>query len=403
MARSPALPKPIQVGLHVLGFTQIAGWGTTFYTPAVLAGPVIADTGWSRTLVFGAFSLSLLLGAVLARPAGRVIDKYGGRLAMGGGSVLAAAGLLVAAVAPHLGVYFLAWVIIGAAMRFTLYEAAFATLTAAAGRDARRAISYLTLYGGVASTVFWPIGHALVEAVGWRWTFVVFALVNLLFCAPLHAFTLPRAGAALTGPGADDAAAAGGPALTGAARTYALIMLTLTLALYNYVSSALSAHLVDMLVALGLAAGTAVSIAALRGIGQVAGRLWEILFLGQIRPATLAVIAVGLTPLAFLALLPGVGFVTAIAFTFMLGASMGLVTIVRGVVPLLLFGPVGYGALIGTMTAPSLVTGALAPMSHAATIEWLGHEAALAILAAGSLVALVAIIVLAWRLAPKPA
>jgi MFS family permease len=401
MARRPRLATSIQIGLHVLGVTQIAGWGTTFYTPAVLAGPVIADTGWSRTLVFGAFSLSLLLGALLARPSGRLIDQYGGRLAMGLGSIGAAVGLLVAALSTHLAFYFLAWIILGAAMRFTLYEAAFATLTAAAGREARRAISYLTLYGGVASTVFWPIGHALVEAVGWRWTFAIFALVNLVLCAPLHFFTLPRAGAAIGPASASDETAAGSPLLTGRARTQALVMLTLTLALYNYVSSALSAHLVDVLVALGLAAGAAVSIAALRGIGQVAGRLWEILFLGHIRPQTLAVIAIGLTPLAFLALLPGVGMATAVCFTFLLGASMGLVTIVRGVVPLLLFGPVGYGALIGTMTAPSLVTGALAPMTHAATIEWLGHEAALIVLAVGSLVALAAIMVLAWRLAPK--
>ena len=49
-----------------------------------------------------------------------------------------------------------------------LYDAAFATLGRLYGRGARGAITDLTLFGGFASTVCWPLSAFLVEAVGWR-------------------------------------------------------------------------------------------------------------------------------------------------------------------------------------------------------------------------------------------
>ena len=74
----------------------------------------------------------------------------------------------------------------------TLYDAAFAALVQVTPTRGRRAISYLTLFGGFASTVFWPIGYALNASVGWRTTLLASAAVNLLVCMPLHWFGLAR-------------------------------------------------------------------------------------------------------------------------------------------------------------------------------------------------------------------
>ena len=186
-----SIPFPLRAPTHALGATQIIGWGTTMYAPAILASPIVADTGWARTDVFAAFSASLVISALLARPAGRLIDRQGGRAALAAGSGLTALGLAGAALAPTLPLYFAAWAVLGVAMRLMLYEAAFATLAAAGGSDARRAISVLTLYGGLASTVFWLAGFELIEAFGWRATFAVYAALNLFVCLPLHAFLLP--------------------------------------------------------------------------------------------------------------------------------------------------------------------------------------------------------------------
>src|SRR3546814_18768596 len=70
-------------------------------------------------------------------------------------------------------------------MRLTLYDAAFASLVRVGGHHARRPIAQITLLGGLASTVFWPLGHALVHYFDWRgalWAYAGFALLTL----PLH-------------------------------------------------------------------------------------------------------------------------------------------------------------------------------------------------------------------------
>lgn len=385
--------------VSALGVTQIVSWGTTFYAPTVLSTPITADTGWSKTAVFGAFSAALILGALLAQPVGRLIDRFGGRWMMASGSLIAASGLMVAALATSVVAYWVAWAILGVAMRLVLYEAAFATLALAAGREARRAISILTLFGGFASTVFWPVGWTLVDACGWRATLGIFAALNLLVCLPLHALLLPAGRPDPMVLPADTATAMHDEGTVDPVRRRSmLILLTLCFALFMYSNSALSAHLVDTLMVFGLTATAAVSVAALRGVGQVVARLWEILFAARLHPLTLCLIAIGLTPVALLALVGAPWLICAAAFAFLQGASNGLVTIARGVVPLLLFGARGYGALIGAMTAPALLSTALAPGVHAALVEHGGHGLALFLALACAVLALVLAILLAWRL-----
>ncbi|MEK7246480.1 MAG: MFS transporter [Pseudomonadota bacterium] len=392
-----SIPQHLRASTHALGATQIIGWGTTMYAPAILATPIVADTGWARTDVFAAFSASLVIGALLARPAGRLIDRHGGRAALAAGSGLTALGLALAAIAPTLPLYFAAWAVLGVAMRLMLYEAAFATLAAAGGNDARRAISVLTLYGGLASTVFWLIGWELIAAFGWRATFAVYAALNLCVCLPLHAFFLPASGPA--GPAAErDATASENRAgvLVGRERKIALVTLTIAFVLLMYVNSALSAHLIDILIAFGLSSENAVAVASLKGIGQVAGRIWEIVFAGAFHPLTLSTIAIGLTPLALATLLLPLGIAGAILFTFGQGASNGLVTIARGVAPLVLFGSAGYGTLIGAMAAPVLMAVALAPAAYAALVERYGPPIAMLTNIAAALIGFVMVALLAW-------
>jgi predicted MFS family arabinose efflux permease len=384
------LGDPVRA-LLILGITQIVGWGTTYYTPTVLAPATMAETGWSKTFVYMAFSWSLLFGAVLAAPAGRLIDRVGGRLAMSAGSVLAALGCVVQASASAPWAFVVSWTILGGAMRLMLYEPAFATLTHVAGRDARRYISYLTIPGGFASSVFWPIGYVLAQEIGWRNTLYVFAALNLLVCLPLH-LLLPVHKAHEASGASGAAPAATSAILTGPARAQAVLFLTLALALNQFVFSALSAHFVTIFTALGLAASVVVAIAALKGAAQVAGRLWEI-FHGRKFPAmVVGLVATGLLPLAFLPLPLGVTVTTLLAFTLLYGASNGLVTIVRGAVPLELFGTQGYGQLLGRMTGPGLVMAAIAPGAFAGLTDLFGVGVALGSLFAAAMLSFVLIV-----------
>src|SRR5229473_1105597 len=155
----------------VLGVTQILAWGAIFYPPVLTVPLIAAERGWSMTFAMGGLSLALLTAGVVSPRVGLLIDRHGGHRVMPVGSLLAAVGLLL-----------------GVAIAGSLYDPAFATLGRIFGSAARRPITALTLAGGFASTVSWPATHLLLEAVGWRGTYLIYAALLACISAPLHAF-----------------------------------------------------------------------------------------------------------------------------------------------------------------------------------------------------------------------
>jgi predicted MFS family arabinose efflux permease len=155
------------------------------------------------------------------------------------------------------------------------------------------------------------------------------------------------------------------------------------------VIGALAVHLVPVLEATGLGAAAAVLLASFKGVAQVAGRVWDLTLARRWHPLDVGRVSVALIPLAFAVLmLGGASFWTALAFTLLFGVSNGLVTIVRGAVPLALFGPEGYGTVLGILAAPYLVLAALAPTAFALVVERWGYGAGEAVLLAAGLVSL---------------
>jgi hypothetical protein len=149
-------------------------------------------------------------------------------------------------------------------------------------------------------------------------------------------------------------------------------------ALANFANSAMSAHMIGILTGLGLAGGVAVSIATLRGIGQSAARLCEILFGGRLHPFDLNILASLALPVAFAAGLYGAASIAGSAvFALLYGAGNGLLTITRSTLPLVLFDPRQYGAIAGRLLAPSFLLSAVAPLACASLAEHLGEQAIL--------------------------
>jgi MFS family permease len=382
-----------------LGITQIIGWGTTYYALGALSPDIAADRGWSKALIFGGFSAALLLSGLVSRATGRAIDKHGGRRMMAVGSILAAIGCLVLAFAASAWVYIAGWLMLGPAMRLTLYDAAFPSLAQVAGTRSRRAISYLTLYGGLASTVFWPLSHVLSENIGWRHAFLVYAALHVLVCLPIHLAVLVNAPLHRdAGEATEDRHLMQAPTLAGDDRLQALIAFAAVIALNGLVFSSISAHAVPLFEALGYGPAMAVTLAALIGPAQVASRIGDILAGHLIGVMTLGLIAVGLLPAA-LAVFAGGGFtlVAALAFAVLYGMSNGLMTITRGVVPLALFGREGYGLVLGTIAAPQLVLNALAPTLFAFVLDWKGPRQGLLLALIIALLSSAAMIHLARR------
>src|ERR1700737_3639344 len=358
-----------------LGVTQITAWGTSYYCLGVLAGPISQDTGWSRGFVFLGFTVALLAMGLVSSAVGRAIDPDGARALMPLGSVLVAAGLFGLAHVRSEAAYLAVWVFLGLGMRLCLYDAAFAAMVQVAPSRGRTAISYLTLFGAFASSVFWVVGHALNQQVGWRQTLVLFALINLVVCVPLHWLGLARRESA-TGPVVATGArppSPDGPLLEGRARSVAIVLFALIMSLNGFVFGVISVQLVPLLEAAGLATRAAVWVASMKGVAQFGGRVVEILFARNLRAISVGRIAVGLLPPSLLLLLAGTGSLPmVVAFTLLMGASQGVITIVRGAVPLALFGAKGYGAVLGAIATPVLVVNAASPTVFAWVVDHWG-------------------------------
>ncbi len=381
------------IAVGALGITQITAWGTSYYSLGVLAKPISDDPGWSRGLVFLGFTVALLAMGIVSTSVGRAIDRHGGRAVMTLGTVLVSAGLLALASVRSEAAYLAAWGFLGVGMRLCLYDAAFAALVQVAPSRGRQAISYLTLFGAFASSVFWVVGHFLNEAVGWRQTLVLFAAINLVVCLPLHWFGLARRETASRAdvPAARSAEASVDQPLTGRARSVAIVLFTAIMSLNGFVFGVVSVQLVPLLEAAGLAAATAVWVASMKGVAQFGGRVVEIAFGRNLRAITVGRIAIGVLPPSLVLLMIGGGSLPLIvAFTLLMGASQGVITIVRGAVPLALFGVAGYGRVLGLIATPILVVNAASPALFAWIVDRWGWGAARVALVVGASAAWVA-------------
>lgn len=354
-----------------LGVSQLVGWGVTYYLIGALGHLMAVDLGWSPAVIHGGFSTSLVVMGLVSPLVGRLLDRHGGRPVMAAGSCLSAVGCFGLALTHGYAGYYAAWICLGVSMRMTLYDAAFAALARIGGQQARKSISQITLLGGLASTVFWPIGYFLGEQLGWRGAVLVYGALALA-TLPLH-LAIPAGRHQPARTAGATVADAPEPAARGPAFLYALIV-TVT----AFLASAMSAHMIGILAGLGMGASLAVWVSALRGVGQSAARLAEVVFGGRMHALTLAVLAMGLLPLGFAAgLLGGQAVAAAVAFAVIYGSGNGLATIVRGALPLVLFDPRVYGTLSGRLVAPSFLLSAAAPVIYAAIIEHAGSLAAL--------------------------
>jgi MFS family permease len=376
--------RPVVVA--ALGVAQILGWGTSFYFPAVLAAPIVAETGWSLGWVVGGVSIGLLVAGLIAPRVGAIIDKRGGRPVLAASAMLYTAGLAGIGLAPTLPVYLMSWVLVGGGMGTGLYDAVFAALGKLYGKDARTPITNLTLFGGFASTVCWPLSAFLAETVGWRGACFVYAGLHLMVSLPLQMAVMPKLSALPAGEPSVDTAAPkpshGTRAPVHEYATFALLALVLTIS--AGIGSIVVVHLLIFLQALGATFAAAVTLGTLFGPAQVGARFIERIFGERYHPiwtmiASCASMAVGLSLLL-------VGAPILAVAILIYGGGYGVMWIARGTLPLALFGPDRYATLMGRLAFPSLIVQALAPSAGALLIEHSGAIATMATLTGFALV-----------------
>jgi predicted MFS family arabinose efflux permease len=358
----------------------------------MLAAPMAKDLGVSTPTVFAAFSMALVVSALLGPYAGRAIDRWGARPVLAGTNLVFALGLAALASAHGLTSLFSAWMILGIGMGSGLYEAAFSALVRLYGRDSRNAITGITLIAGFASTIGWPLSNLLEHQVGWRGACYAWAAMHLLIGLPLN-LLLPKAGGADQVSGFSQSISTSDTVpLRGERAKRAGVLLAMVFAATWFISTAMAAHLPRLLQANGATLATAVAVGALIGPAQVAGRLLEFGVLRQLHPLLSARLAALMHPIGA-SLLLFIGGPVAALFAVMHGAGNGILTIANGTLPLVLFGPKGYGRRQGMLMVPARLAQASSPWLFGLCLDQWGAgtlwvSGAIGLLAFGALLAL---------------
>ena len=361
------MPSRLRIVL-ALGSAQTLAWGSTYYLPAILAEPMASELGISTGNVFAAFSLALIVTAVLGPLSGKRIDHHGGRDVLALSSVVFALGLAMLGLANGPLMLWLGWLVIGIGMALGLYESAFSTLAGIYGRDARGAITGITLLAGFASTVCWPISGWLNAEFGWRATCLTWAAAHLLLGLPLNRLLIPVG--VQPAPSAAEQSQTDGR--SGAGLTMAL--LAFVFAATWFTSTAMAAHLPRLLQESGLSPAAAIAIAALVGPAQVGARCLEFVLLQRFHPLISARLAAIAHPIGAAGVMLA-GAPATTAFVLLHGGGNGILTIAKGTLPLAIFGPHGYGLRQGLLMVPARFAQAFSPLVFALLIDDFGTRA----------------------------
>jgi MFS family permease len=372
-----------------LGSTQTLAWASSYYLPAILADAIGRDLGVSSNWIFAAFSGSLVIAALLGPRVGRQIDLVGGRSVLSISNLTLAAGLALLGLTTSIPVLVIAWLLLGIGMGFGLYDAAFAALGRIYGDAARRSITGITLFGGFASTVGWPLTAWGLETIGWRETCFAWAAAHILIGLPINFFMLPAV------KGAKAAVAAAVKPHIPIDRT--MVLLAFTFAAAWTVTGAMAAHMPRILEAAGATTVQAVAAGALFGPAQVVARIIEATFLGRYHPLLSTRLACLTHPIGA-AILAVAGGAASSAFAILFGLGNGILTIARGTLPLAIFGPQNYGYRLGIIGAPARMAQAAAPLVFGLLIDIMGSR----VLIVSSALSLSALLALAL-LRTKPA
>ncbi|UXY30886.1 MFS transporter [Streptomyces sp. HUAS TT20] len=375
-----------RAALPALCATQITSWGIVYYAFPVLNPQIAAATGWSTTATTAAFSGALLISALTGIPVGRILDRRGPRAVMTTGSVLGAVALLAIAHAPNLLTFTVAWLLAGMSMAATFYQPAFAAVTRWWGEQRVRALTVVTLAGGLASTAFAPLTAALSEHLNWRTTYTLLAALLASVTIPAHALALRAPWPPAPTPHVRTA-----DGNRSVVRSRPFLLLAAALTLNSFAMYAVVIALVPLLIVRGFSPTAAAWALGLGGAGQTLGRT---LYASLARCTSvtsrtvLLISAGGATTVAF-ALVPG-PYPLLLALAIGAGMVRGNLTLLQATAVTDRWGATHYGRLSAVLAAPATIAGALAPFAGAALARELGGYASLfAVLAVTSFAAAV--------------
>jgi len=390
VAGSPT--RSLRLDVLPLAIAQTIAWAAMYYSFPALLPEWERDLGWSKTALSGAFTAALVVTAVLAPSAGRLIDRGAARLIHPGGALAGAGLLLLLSQVTEVWQFYAVWIALGAAMSVSLYEACFAIITVTIGHRARTAITTVTLVAGFAGTVSFPSAHFLAQALGWRGAVMCFAAAVALAVIPLMLLglrLLERHRVPEEAPGATESSGADRAAVT---RRPAFWLLAFGFGTIGLVHGLILAHLLPILADRGIAEATAVFAASMIGPMQVLGRI--VMLTTEKRTSTFGValacylgMGLGCTALLFAGLSPWL----VAVFVMLHGAGYGTASIVRPVLTAEVLGRRRFGAIAGMLAIPFMGGFAVGPTVAALVWEAGGYDMVVGLAVAAVLAGLTAV------------
>ena len=373
-----------------LGVTQIMGYGTLMYAYAVLLPHMASDLDLSLSQIFGVLSAGLLFGGIFSPLSGQLTDRFGGRWIMAGGSVVAGLSLVAMSQVTSWPQLFVTILLAEGAGMFVLYNVAFASVARLDLKvPAQRSISIITLFGGVASTIFWPLTLTLYNAYGWQMTWVLLGSAYMVISLPIHLLALRGNERDLKT--VDEVQDAAWPELQGAARKRGMIWMVISFIFSGYLMGAVMTLWVTNVQDLGHTAAMAALAGAVIGPFKTIGRFLEMLITRNMHPLNTYFLALSFQIGGFFVILcagftvPGILLAAAIY-----GMGDGIKTIARGTLPLALFGHKGYGTRLGWIASVTMATNATAPFVFAWVTQIFGGWWSFAVMALCVIIAFVA-------------
>ncbi|GAB2952334.1 MFS transporter [Hafnia psychrotolerans] len=351
------------------GLTQIIGWGTIFYPPAIISSQIGVAVGLTEEHVYFGITIMMLVGALSSPKLGKIIDKHGARTPIILGCLITALSLLLMAVVNNPYSFWVSWALLGLASPLVITSGAYTALVQVTGNNARKAVSALSLFSGFSSTLFYPATHYLVLHYGWREMYVIYATLHLLICMPIFIKLLPKeynkkivnekTTTTKTTPN----------------NTNLILINFFILILVNtMISAGLTLHLYKLFGLLGLSTSVAVFAVSLTGPTQVIGRIIELTTGRNHSPLSTALFSTIIQVISFVIIIYVNSSKVIWLFIILYGLSNGLMTIVRVALPLILFGSKDYGRSSGIINFGFSLTNAIAPVAFANIIENYGAK-----------------------------
>ena len=356
-----------------LGINCTIGYGTLFYSFSLLSLEITQHFSWSKEFVYGVYSSGIIFSAILAPLFGKILDRYGTQLPMTLGSLIVVISLVSMSIVNTKVGYILSILLLEVAAVLVVYESAFVALTQALGSSARRAITQITLMGGFASTIFWPLIDALLNIVDWQTIYLLMAVLHALVCMPLHWLALQPLACKNTkhmnGSKSDD-----GKTIINRNpnHDYTIeLMIAFTVGVIAFCINGTQIHFFTLMKGLNIAEASGVLASALIGPSQVVARILEMTLGQKISPLKIGIISTSmmLISLIGLSLATIISTQLALLFAVFFGIGQGLNYIIRGTIPLYIFGNQQYGTITGRINAVRILLTAAAPISFSLMID----------------------------------